>query len=47
MLTDALPESDVDGALAFIKACMKIDPKERLNAEEILEQEWLSSVYRS
>lgn len=46
-LTDALPASDVDSALAFIKASMKIDPKDRPSAEEILEHEWLSSVYHS
>jgi serine/threonine protein kinase len=33
-LADALPEADVAPAAAFIKACLRLDPKKRLTATE-------------
>ena len=33
-LADSLPEADVAPASAFIKACLRLDPKQRISAEK-------------
>ena len=39
-----LTEEEIQSAAEFIRACVRLDPAERLTAEEMLQHPWLSSV---
>jgi serine/threonine-protein kinase SRPK3 len=39
-----LPEPDVLATAAFIERCLRLDPKNRPSAEELLEDEWWKDV---
>lgn len=38
-----LTEEEIQPAADFIRACVRLDPSERLTAEEMLQHPWLSS----
>lgn len=44
-LADSLPEADVAPAAAFIKACLRLDPKKRLNATKASDHQWLEKAH--
>lgn len=39
-----VPEADIGPAADFIRACLKLDPEERLSAEKLREHPWLEKV---
>ncbi|KIP06099.1 hypothetical protein PHLGIDRAFT_73196 [Phlebiopsis gigantea 11061_1 CR5-6] len=38
-----LTEEEIRPAAEFIRSCVRLDPSERLTAEEIVQHPWLSS----
>ena len=37
-------QAEIDEALAFLRKCLRLDPKERLPAEQLMVDPWLISI---